>query len=80
MNLKGVILPELPEKIKMKAEKHKKPWEKYDLMMTYRNTIPEEEQDEIFSGICDTLKQLETAQKYERKMKDAVKVKKQTLF
>lgn len=53
----------ITRKMKGKADKLKKPWEKYDLMKTYRETLPEEEIGEILSEIQ------EDVQEHERKHK-----------
>lgn len=58
-NLKGVKEIIVNEKRQRKAEAAAKPWEKYDLMKIYRETIPEEEQVEIFSSVYTELRQLE---------------------
>ena len=54
--LKDVVVNERRQK---KAKAAAKPWEKYDLMKIYRETIPEEEQIEIFSDVHTELRQLE---------------------
>ncbi|KAK6641327.1 hypothetical protein RUM44_013036 [Polyplax serrata] len=76
MNLKGIELPPLPEKLYKRAKQLATPWVEYDLMDMYRRTIPEEEQQDIFNEICDELKQLEAKQKIEKKKKATVKTKK----
>ncbi|CAK9819851.1 39S ribosomal protein L19, mitochondrial [Anthophora plagiata] len=57
--LKGVKNLVLSERRIRKAAAAAKPWEKYDLMKIYRQTIPEEEQIEIFSEVHTDLRQLE---------------------
>ncbi|XP_078048592.1 mitochondrial ribosomal protein L19 isoform X1 [Augochlora pura] len=59
--LKGVtdLMPYLTEKRKRTAQAAAKPWEKFDLMKTYRATIPQEEQKQIFSELQTELNQLE---------------------
>ncbi|KAK1117913.1 hypothetical protein K0M31_015584 [Melipona bicolor] len=58
-NLKGVKEIVVNERRQKKAAALAKPWEKYDLMKTYRETIPEEEQNEIFSDVYTKLNELE---------------------
>jgi len=59
--LKGVeeIKLELTEKQMRKAKASAKPWEKYDLMKRYRETIPEEDQQEIFNEVYTKLHEME---------------------
>ncbi|CAL7937188.1 unnamed protein product [Xylocopa violacea] len=54
-NMKGIKNIVVNERRQRKAAAAEKPWEKYDLMKTYRETIPEEEQMEIFSDIYTEL-------------------------
>ncbi|OAD57670.1 39S ribosomal protein L19, mitochondrial [Eufriesea mexicana] len=58
-DLKGVKDLIIKKKHQRKSDAAAKPWEKYDLMKTYRETIPEEEQAEIFSDIHTELHELE---------------------
>lgn len=58
-NLNGVTGVVVSEKRQRKAAASAKPWEKYDLMKIYRETIPEEEQVEIFSDLHKDLRQLD---------------------
>ncbi|KZC11706.1 PREDICTED: 39S ribosomal protein L19, mitochondrial [Dufourea novaeangliae] len=60
-NLKGVVelMPFVSQNRRRKAAAAVTPWEKYDLMKIYRETIPQEEQEEIFSDLQMDLKQLE---------------------
>ncbi|KAG6803522.1 39S ribosomal protein L19, mitochondrial [Apis mellifera caucasica] len=76
-NLKGVKDLIVNEKRRKKAEAYSKPWEKYDLMKTYRETIPEEEQIEIFSDVHTELRHLEI-QKSILKRKNILKKQKIT--
>lgn len=46
-----------------KGKKSEKPWEKYDLMKDYRKTIPEEEQNEIYSEVFTQLHSLQIQRK-----------------
>lgn len=81
MALKGVELPELPEKFYIRAKQLEKPWEKYDLMDHYRKTIPEEEQKDIFNEICEELRSLELKHKIEKRKKIVAEVlKKSNIF
>ncbi|CAB3363769.1 Hypothetical predicted protein [Cloeon dipterum] len=77
---KGAIIPELRGRRKEKSEKwlekFSEPWEKYDLMKQYRKTIPEEEQDSIYSDIYSELHQMEIASKKLKRKKAFVKPKK----
>lgn len=63
---------------KMKAQKkaREEPWEKYDLMKEYRRTIPEEEQDEIFSEVFSELHNLSITNKKVNKSRAYTKPKK----
>ncbi|KAF7993473.1 hypothetical protein HCN44_010068 [Aphidius gifuensis] len=64
-DMKG-LLPEtvIAGKNRMKrAAAFKKPWEKYDLMKIYRETIPDEEQQAIYSEVHSKLNQLELSRK-----------------
>jgi len=54
----------------------KKPWVKYDLMKTYRSTIPEEEQREIFSEVYSDLQKQEIVRKKIRRRTQFVPPKK----
>nr|CAG4647457.1 EOG090X0F2L [Megafenestra aurita]SVE92695.1 EOG090X0F2L [Megafenestra aurita] len=63
-NLKGIEELNLPQRFYDKAEKVAKPWEKYDLMLQYRKTIPAEEQEKIYSEVHSQLQQ----QEYKRKL------------
>ncbi|XP_015599140.1 39S ribosomal protein L19, mitochondrial [Cephus cinctus] len=66
-DLKGVRDIVVNQKREMKAKAALKPWEKYDLMKIYRETIPEEEQKEIFAEVYSDLHNLEiTRQKMKR--------------
>lgn len=59
LDLKGVTGVVVNQKREKKAKAFAKPWEKYDLMKIYRETIPEEEQIEIFSNVHREIRQLE---------------------
>lgn len=64
-DMNGIV----PETITMTAKKikraldWKKPWEKYDLMKMYRETIPAEEQQAIYSEVYAKLHTLEVSRK-----------------
>ncbi|XP_043253476.1 39S ribosomal protein L19, mitochondrial [Colletes gigas] len=58
-DLKGVKELVINEKRQRKARALARPWEKYDLMKTYRETISQEEQEMIFSELQTELCQLE---------------------
>nr|XP_012218031.1 PREDICTED: 39S ribosomal protein L19, mitochondrial [Linepithema humile] len=64
--LKGVAELILNERRIRKAKDTEKPWEKYDLMKKYRETIPEEEQNEIFDEVYTKLHELEIARRREK--------------
>ncbi|XP_013139522.1 PREDICTED: 39S ribosomal protein L19, mitochondrial [Papilio polytes] len=63
--LKGVanIEEHLKEKDKVRRELRKTPWEKYDLMKQYRQTIPAEDQNEIWGEVHNQLNQLRLSRK-----------------
>ncbi|XP_031831449.1 mitochondrial ribosomal protein L19 [Nomia melanderi] len=75
-NLKGVTELVVTEKRRKKAEASAKPWEKYDLMKTYRETIPEEEQKEIFTELYTELSQLEVKKRIDKRKRQFVRPKK----
>ncbi|XP_069696006.1 large ribosomal subunit protein bL19m [Periplaneta americana] len=52
------------------------PWNKYDLMKEYRESIPEEEQIEIFSDVYSQLHQLEVKTRKMKRKRTFVKPKK----
>ncbi|XP_012280639.1 39S ribosomal protein L19, mitochondrial [Orussus abietinus] len=62
--LKGIqdVMPLISVKRKKKSTIEAKPWERYDLMKIYRETIPQEEQMVIFSEIYSELHALEATQ------------------
>nr|SVE88312.1 EOG090X0F2L [Daphnia similis] len=66
-NLQGVEDLNLPQRFYDKAEKVAKPWEKYDLMLHYRKTIPAEEQEKIFAEVHSQLQQQELKRKLRRR-------------
>ncbi|XP_013382494.1 39S ribosomal protein L19, mitochondrial isoform X1 [Lingula anatina] len=65
-DLKGIDLPELPEKRMRKLSQIVKPWEKYDLMKEYRKNISEEEQNEIFKEVVQHHTRVEKKRHQER--------------
>lgn len=66
----------ITEKMKGQKKKLEEPWEKYDLMKEYRRTIPEEEQNEIFSEVFAELQQLSMKNQKIKKSRVYVKPKK----
>jgi large subunit ribosomal protein L19 len=58
-DLKGVEDLGLPERFYEKAKKVAKPWEEYDLMLKYRNSINPEETDEIMREVAEGFKENE---------------------
>ncbi|KAG5681598.1 hypothetical protein PVAND_011014 [Polypedilum vanderplanki] len=52
---------------KQQREKQATPWEKYDLMKEYRRTIPEEQQNKIFSEIFDRINKINEEHKIKAK-------------
>ncbi|XP_011350821.1 39S ribosomal protein L19, mitochondrial isoform X2 [Ooceraea biroi] len=52
------------------------PWVKYDLMKTYRETIPEEDQNEIFSEVYTQLRDLEIANRRQKHKRPFIRPKK----
>lgn len=61
--------------LKMKKQRAslETPWEKYDLMKEYRRTLPEEEQNEIFSEVYNELHQLNISKQKLKKKRVYVK-------
>ncbi|KAL3266607.1 hypothetical protein HHI36_010771 [Cryptolaemus montrouzieri] len=72
-NLQGVEEINVPQHLWDRAAKSAKPWEKYDLMKTYMNTIPEEEQIEIFDEVKTQLQKLEITRKKMKRKRTFVK-------
>lgn len=69
-NLKGIkdLFLIINQKRRRASIKTATPWEKYDLMKIYRETIPEEEQKQIFAEVYGQLHSLEiTRRKMKRK-------------
>nr|SVE75431.1 EOG090X0F2L [Daphnia dolichocephala] len=64
-DLQGVENLNLPQRFYDRAKEVAKPWEKFDLMLQYRKTIPAEEQEKIFAEIHSQLQQ----QDFQRKMR-----------
>ncbi|XP_058807907.1 large ribosomal subunit protein bL19m [Phymastichus coffea] len=79
-DMKGLIDPlsMVNEKRRKKAAlpMHTRPWEKYDLMKMYRETIPAEEQAEIFGEIHHKLQELEMKNRKMKRSRNFVKPKK----
>ncbi|KAF7395321.1 hypothetical protein HZH68_009371 [Vespula germanica] len=59
-----------------KAVAHATPWEKYDLMKIYRETIPEEEQKDIFAEVQSSLRDLEIVRHKQKHTRTFVRPKK----
>lgn len=59
-----------------KAVAHATPWEKYDLMKIYRETIPEEEQKDIFAEVQSSLHDLEIVRHKQKHIRTFVRPKK----
>lgn len=79
-NLKGVKPESINEHISDKMRKQRidreEPWHQWDMMKEYRNTIPEEEQLEIFSEIHPTLQKLRKQRQVQKRSRMFVKPKK----
>ncbi|XP_059621411.1 large ribosomal subunit protein bL19m [Phlebotomus argentipes] len=69
--LKGIanIMEYLNPKRIRKWHARLEPWEKYDLMKQYRKTIPEEEQNAVYSEVYTELHQLELMRKKMKRKK-----------
>nr|CAG4648931.1 EOG090X0F2L [Polyphemus pediculus] len=67
MNLKGVEDLGLDQRFYDRAAQLAKPYEKYDLMMQYRKTIPAEEQEAIFSEVQSQLLQQDLKRKLRKR-------------
>ncbi|XP_070158952.1 large ribosomal subunit protein bL19m [Polyergus mexicanus] len=62
--LKGIEINfKIHSKRVAKAKAAAKPWVKYDLMKTYRETIPEEEQNQIFNEVYTKLHEMEVTKR-----------------
>jgi len=68
-DLKGIEDLNLPQQFYDKAAKVAKPWEKFDLMLQYRNSIPAEEQEVIYAELHSHLRKQDPRMKL-RKYKD----------
>lgn len=77
-DLQGVsnIEEHIHDKHRQRREIHARPWEKYDLMLEYRKTIPEEEQNEIYTQVGSQLQQLELTRKKMKRKRTFVKPEK----
>lgn len=73
-DLKGVeeLDPYLNLWRKQQRVKHKTPWEKYDLMKEYRQSISEEEQSQIFTEIFDRINKINDEHKVKSKLKRTI--------
>lgn len=74
--LKGATNIIVNEKRQKLAVERATPWEKYDLMKIYRETIPEEEQREIFADIYPKLRELEIVRHKQKHVRNFVRPKK----
>lgn len=76
-NLKGVSnIEEVCSKhrmMKAQLKMHTRPWEKYDLMKQYRKTIPEEEQQAVYSEVYGQLDKLHLQRKIQQRRRAFVK-------
>lgn len=76
-NLKGVsnIAEMCPARLIVRGQlkMHQKPWEKYDLMKQYRKTIPEEEQNAVYSEVYGQLNKLHSQRKIQQRKRTFVK-------
>lgn len=63
----------ITDKMKRQAEAREKPWEKYDLMKEYRASIPDEEQQQIYSEVYSQLHNLELQRKKIKRKRAFVK-------
>lgn len=75
-DLKGATNIIVNEKRQKLAAKYATPWEKYDLMKVYRETIPEEEQREIFTEVYPSLHELEAVRDKQKHAHTFVRPKK----
>lgn len=75
--LKGIeIMFKMASKRVAKSKAAAKPWEKYDLMKTYRETIPEEEQNEIYNEVYTKLHEMEITKRRQKQKRTFVRPKK----
>ena len=74
-NLQGIsnLYDNLKDKHILSAQRIEKPWEKYDLMKEYRRSIPEEEQNQIYSEVYSQLHQLQLSRKKMKRKRSFVK-------
>ncbi len=77
-NLIGIenISELITDEMKGQVERAQKPWEKYDLVKDYRQTIPEEEQQEIYADVYSQLHQLEMQRRKIKRSRSFIKPKK----
>nr|CAH0102928.1 unnamed protein product [Daphnia galeata] len=66
-DLQGVQDLNLPQRFYDRAKEVAKPWEKYDLMLQYRKTIPAEEQEKIYAEVHSQLQQQDLKRKIRRR-------------
>ncbi|XP_012062929.1 PREDICTED: 39S ribosomal protein L19, mitochondrial-like [Atta cephalotes] len=74
--LKGITELQLSEKRIMKAKAAATPWEKYDLMKKYRETIPEEEQNDILDEVYTKLHEMEITKRRQKLKRSFVRPQK----
>ncbi|XP_047358006.1 39S ribosomal protein L19, mitochondrial [Vespa velutina] len=74
--LKGVTNIIVGQTRRQKVAAHATPWEKYDLMKIYRETIPEEEQRDIFAEVQSSLRDLEIVRYKQKHVRTFVRPKK----
>ncbi|KYM87311.1 39S ribosomal protein L19, mitochondrial [Atta colombica] len=74
--LKGITELQLSERRIMKAKAAATPWEKYDLMKKYRETIPEEEQNDILDEVYTKLHEMEITKRRQKLKRSFVRPQK----
>ncbi|XP_011055047.1 PREDICTED: 39S ribosomal protein L19, mitochondrial [Acromyrmex echinatior] len=74
--LKGITELQLSNKRIMKAKATATPWEKYDLMKKYRETIPKEDQNEIFDEVYTKLHEMEITKRRQKHKRTFVRPQK----
>lgn len=70
-NVEDICPPHLVERGKLKI--HQRPWEEYDLMKDYRESIPDEEQQAIYSEVYKQLNTLHLQRKIQKRKRAFVK-------
>ncbi|XP_064088805.1 large ribosomal subunit protein bL19m-like [Macrobrachium nipponense] len=74
-NLQGLQDLGLPERFYKRAKLLEKPWEKYDLMLEYRQAISEDEQRDIFREVHPHYQQLESSRRRIKRHRSGIKPK-----